>query len=437
MQTSNSSSPAPAASFVRFGLGIVFAVFGGLFLWSILAPIDGAVIAPGQVSVESNRKTIQHLEGGVVREILVRENQMVAQGEVLVRLDSVITQANLARVDSQLAELYARRTRLLAARDGAVALGITAGVPEVLASAMFRAMLDGQRELFAARKATLARQIELLEERITQQRQRITGLHAQRTSIAAQLVLIEDELESVRGLYEKGFAPLTRLRALERESERLNGERGALSASLAEADSVIIEAQLEIERIKETSREETITELRDVELSIAELEETRVTAADALVRGEIRAPQAGRVIGLAIHTIGGVVGAGDSLLDIVPADARLEIAARISPTDVEKVQAGQEATIRFSSFSARMTPQADGVVRSVSADSLIDQVTGAPYYLVLIDLPDADLLADVLRGELLVPGMPTETFIKTGKQPAISYLLRPLTDALARAFRED
>ncbi len=437
MQTSNSSSPAPAASFVRFGLGIVFAVFGGLFLWSILAPIDGAVIAPGQVSVESNRKTIQHLEGGVVREILVRENQMVAQGEVLVRLDSVITQANLARVDSQLAELYARRTRLLAARDGAVALGISAGVPEVLASAMFRAMLDGQRELFAARKATLARQIELLEERITQQRQRITGLHAQRTSIAAQLVLIEDELESVRGLYEKGFAPLTRLRALERESERLNGERGALSASLAEADSVIIEAQLEIERIKETSREETITELRDVELSIAELEETRVTAADALVRGEIRAPQAGRVIGLAIHTIGGVVGAGDSLLDIVPADARLEIAARISPTDVEKVQAGQEATIRFSSFSARMTPQADGVVRSVSADSLIDQVTGAPYYLVLIDLPDADLLADVLRGELLVPGMPTETFIKTGKQPAISYLLRPLTDALARAFRED
>ena len=437
MQASHLSSPAPASTFVRFGLGIVIAVFGGLFLWSVIAPIDGAVIAPGQVSVESNRKTIQHLEGGVVREILVHENQLVEQDEVLVRLDSVITQANLARVDSQLSELYARRTRLFAARDGAEGLGAPVGVSEVLASGLFRAMLEGQRELFTARSATLARQIELLEERIIQQQQRITGLQAQRTSIAAQLVLIDDELESVRGLYEKGFSPLTRLRALERESERLNGERGALSASLAEADSVIIEAQLEIERIKETAREETISELRDVELSIAELEETRVTAADALVRGEIKAPQAGRVIGLAIHTVGGVVGPGDPLLDIVPADARLEIAARISPTDVEKVQSGQEATIRFSSFSARMTPQADGIVRSVSADSLIDQVTGAPYYLVLIDLPDPELLADVLRGELLVPGMPTETFIKTGKQPAISYLLRPLTDALSRAFRED
>ncbi len=437
MQASNLSKPAPTSSFVRFGFGVIIAVFGGLLLWSILAPIDGAVIAPGQVSVESNRKTIQHLEGGVVREILVRENQMVDEGEVLVRLDSVVTNANLARVDSQLAELYARRTRLLAARDGAQVLGRTTGVPEVLASAMFRAMLDGQRELFNARSATLARQIELLEERITQQQQRITGLRAQRTSIAAQLVLIDDELESVRGLYEKGFAPLTRLRALERESERLNGERGALSASLAETDSVIIEAQLEIERIKETSREETISELRDVELSIADLEETRITAGDAAVRDEIKAPQAGRVIGLAVHTVGGVIGPGDPLLDIVPADARLGISARISPSDVEKVQAGQEAMIRFSSFSARMTPQADGIVRSVSADSLIDQVTGAPYYLVLIDLPDPELLAEVLRGELLVPGMPTETFIKTGKQPAISYLLRPLTDALSRAFRED
>ncbi len=437
MQASQSTAPAPAATFVRFGMGIVLAVFGGLALWSILAPIDGAVIAPGQVSVESNRKTIQHLEGGVVREILVRENQLVKQDEVLVRLDSIVTRANLARIESQLAELYARRTRLLAARDGAAQLGNPTGAPEVLASAMFRAMLEGQRELFNARAATLARQIELLQERIVQQRQRITGLQAQRTSISAQLELINDELDSVRGLYEKGFAPLTRLRAMERESERLVGERGALSASLAEADSVIIEAQLEIERIKETAREETITELRDVELSIAELEETRIAAADALERSEIRAPQAGRVIGLSIHTIGGVIGAGDPVLDIVPADARLEISARISPTDVEKVQAGQAATIRFSSFSARMTPQADGIVRSVSADSLIDPVTGAPYYLVLIDLPDAALLAEVLRGELLVPGMPTETFIKTGKQPAISYLLRPLTDALARAFRED
>ncbi len=437
MQANQMTPPPPASTFIRFGLGIVIAVFGGLALWSVLAPIDGAVIAPGQVTVESNRKTVQHLEGGVISEILIRENQLVEQGEVLVRLDDTVTRANLARIESQLAELYARRTRLLAARDDDDVMGEASGAPEVLRTATFRAMLEGQRNLFLARKATLERQISLLEERITQQEKRMTGLSAQRASTVAQSDLINDELESVRGLYEKGFAPLTRLRALERESERLSGERGSLTASLAEADSIVAEAQLEIERIKETARAETIAELRDVELSIAELEETRVAAASALTRTEIKAPQGGRVIGLAVHTIGGVVGAGEALLDIVPANARLEIAARISPSDVEKVRAGQDAMIRFSSFSARMTPQTDGVVRSVSADSLVDQVTGAPYYLVLIDLPDAAKLTEVLHGELLVPGMPTETFIKTGKQPAISYLLRPLTDALARSFRED
>lgn len=430
-------APPPASMFLRFGLGIIVAVFGGLFLWSVVAPIDGAVIAPGQVTVESNRKTVQHLEGGVVSEIMVRENQLVEAGEILVRLDDTVTRANLTRVDSQLAELYSRRARLVAMRDGKDVMTAPVGNPEVLRSAVFRSMLEGQRNLFQARRATLNRQISLLNERITQQNERIVGLTAQRASIGAQLNLIEDELQSVRELYKKGFAPLTRLRALERESERLSGQRGSMTASLAEADSMIAEAELEIERLKDSAREETIAELREVELSIAELEEMRVTAGDAFERTQIRAPQAGRVIGLSIHTIGGVIGAGEAMMDIVPDGDKLEIAARVSPKDVEKVRAGQTATIRFSSFSARMTPQAEGVVRSVSADSLVDQLTGAPYYLVLIDLPDASILSDVLRGEVLVPGMPTEAFIKTGKQPAISYLLRPLTDAMARSFRED
>jgi membrane fusion protein, type I secretion system len=436
MQDDMQASPPPASVFIRFGFGILIAVFGGLIFWSVVAPINGAVVAPGQVMVESNRKIVQHLEGGVVGEILVHEDQFVEKGEVLARLDSTVTQANLTRVESQLAELYARRARVLAIRDGKDALSEPSGAPEILATPTFLAMFEGQKELFTAQRATLDKQVSLLKERIIQQEKRIGGLTAQRTSIIAQLRLIDDELESVRGLHKKGFAPLTRLRALERESQRLYGEQGSLAAALAGADSIIAEAQLEIERLKGAAREKAITELRDVEVSIADFEETRVTAADALTRTEIRAPQSGRVIGLSIHTVGGVIAPGAPIMEIVPGGAKLEIAARVSPRDVDKVRAGQAAVIRFSSFSARMTPQVKGTVRSVSADSLADQITGAPYYLVLIDLPEADELMDALRGEPLVPGMPAETFIRTGRQPAISYLLRPLTDALARSMRE-
>jgi membrane fusion protein, type I secretion system len=436
MQDDMQTSPPPASVFIRFGLGVIIAVFGGLIFWSVVAPINGAVVAPGQVMVESNRKIVQHLEGGVVGEILVHEDQFVEKGEVLARLDSTVTQANLTRVESQLAELYARRARVRAIRDGKDTLSEPSGAPEILATPAFLAMFEGQKELFTAQRATLDKQVLLLKERIIQQEKRIGGLTAQRTSIIAQLRLIDDELESVRGLHKKGFAPLTRLRALERESQRLYGEQGSLTAALAGADSIIAEAQLEIERLKGAAREKAITELRDVEVSIADFEETRVTAADALTRTEIRAPQSGRVIGLSIHTVGGVIAPGAPIMEIVPGGAKLEIAARVSPRDVDKVRAGQAAVIRFSSFSARMTPQVKGTVRSVSADSLADQITGAPYYLVLIDLPEADELMDALRGEPLVPGMPAETFIRTGRQPAISYLLRPLTDALARSMRE-
>ena len=437
MPDSLQMKPRPASFFMRVGLGVVIGVFGGLALWSVAAPIDSAVIATGQVVVESNRKTIQHLEGGVIGEIFVREGQLVDEGEVLVRLDSTVYGANLSLIDSQLTELYARRARLVSERDGADAVVDATGLEAVLARSEFAAVFSGQQRLFHARRATKTRQISLLEERIVQQEKRINGYRSEIASVTAQLKLIRDELESIRELYEKGFAPLTRLRALERESERLSGQRGSLNASVAEADSIASEARLEIERLREAAREEAIAELRDTAVSIAELEERRVTAADALSRTEVRAPQSGRVIGLAVHTVGGVIGPGVELMEIVPEGDRLEVAARVSPSDIDKVRAGQDAVIRFSAFGVRSTPEADGRVRHVSADSLTDQVTGAPYYLVLIDLPEPDELSELLRGEPLVPGMPTDAFIRTGKRPAISYLLRPLTDALARSMRED
>ena len=433
------SNPSPPASkfFIALGAGVVAAVFGGLALWSVAAPIDGAVIASGQVIVEGNRKVVQHLEGGVIKEILVHEGMQVRQGDVVARLDDITQKANLALVDGQLAELYARRARLEAERDAMAEIRAPRGVADVLNSSGFKDKYDGQIQLMAARTITRATQLSLLGERIVQQHERIAGREAQVTSLLEQKVLIRDELDGVRQLHDQGFAPTTRLRALEREAKRLGGESGALRAEIAEAHSIIAETNLEIERLKEIGREEAIAELRDVDVSIVEMEERRITAGDALKRTDIRAPQSGRVLGLAVHTVGGVVAPGAPLMEIVPDGNRLLIAARLAPQDVDKVQAGQKTLVRFSNFGSRQTPEADGIVKTVSADSLTDEAIGASYYLVFVDIPEGDDLSALLSGRSLAPGMPVETYIRTGSKPAIEYLLKPLTDAMARSMRED
>ncbi len=380
---------------------------------------------------------MQHLNGGVVDSILVREGDEVTAGQVVARLDDTVQSANLALIDGQLRELYARRARLEAERDGAASVGEPYGVEEVLGSNLFATKLAGQAQLLEARRTTRVTQVALLNERIVQQNERIEGMKAQIDSLRDQRALIEDELEGVRELHEKGYAPKTRVRELERASRRLAGERGALRASVAEATSIIAEAKLEIERLQETGREEAIAELRDVEVSIAELEERRVTAAEELRRTEIRAPQTGRVIGLSVHTEGGVVGPGDPLMEIVPLGDKLQVAARVSPQDIDKVQNGQDTLVRFSAFGSRMTPEATGSVKSVSADSFVDESTGISYYLVIVDIPQGEDLNSLLNDAPLVPGMPVEAFIRTGSRPAISYFLKPLTDALARSMREE
>jgi hypothetical protein len=238
-------------------------------------------------------------------------------------------------------------------------------------------------------------------------------------------------------LHQQGYAPKTHVRELERESKRLEGEGGALRAGVAEAQSIVAEARLEIERSEETSREDALAELRDVEVSVAELEERRVAAMDALRRTEIRAPYAGRVLGLAVHTVGGVIAPGAALMEIVPGGDRLQVAAQVAPQDIDKVRAGQETLVRFSAFGSRRTPEAQGIVKTVSADSLVDEAIGAPYYLVIVEIPEGEALSSLLGGAALAPGMPVETFIRTGSKPAISYLLKPLADAMSRSMREE
>ncbi|HBK91707.1 MAG TPA: HlyD family type I secretion periplasmic adaptor subunit [Parvularcula sp.] len=434
-------SPAidDAGRFSRIGLITVAAVFGGLLLWSILAPINSAVIAPGRISVETNRKAIQHLEGGVISEILVREGEAVAAGDVLIRLDAVVPKANAALLSEQLAERIARQARLLAERDGLSEIPADSRAFRLAPDDLdYSAQLEGQKNLLAAREQTKATQVSLLEERIVQSGTRIDGANTQIRSLKAQGKLIADELEGVKRLYAEGFAPLTRVRELEREKEAISGRQGALVASVAESQSVISEARLEIERLKQKSREDAIKEAEEVEVEIAGLIERRIAALDALRRTEIRAPEAGVVLGLAVHTKGGVIAPGAPVMEIVPkSSAGLLVAAQIAPRDVDKVRAGQEAVLRFSAFNARTTPEATGVVRHVSADNIVDKATGQPYFLVLIDLPPEAELDRILKNQALVPGMPVESFIKTGARPAISYLLKPLTDALSRSMREE
>lgn len=439
-QVEAATAPADDADrFSRIGLITVAAVFGGLLLWSIFAPINSAVIAPGRITVETNRKAIQHLEGGVIGDILVKEGEAVEAGDVLVRLEATVPKANAALLTEQLAERVARQARLLAERDGLKEIPedsrAFALAPDDLD---YGVQLEGQKGLLTAREETKATQTALLEERIVQSKTRIDGANTQIRSLKAQGRLIADELEGVNRLHAEGFAPLTRVRELEREKEAINGRQGALVASVAESQSVISEAKLEIERLRQKSREDAISESQDVEVEIAGLIERRIAALDALRRTEIRAPEAGIVLGLSVHTKGGVIAPGAPVMEIVPRSSEgLVIAAQIAPRDVDKVRKGQEAVVRFSAFNARVTPETTGVVRQVSADNIIDKASGQPYFLVLIDLPPGAELEKVLRGQTLVPGMPVESFIKTGAQPAISYLLKPLTDALSRSMREE
>lgn len=427
-----------ANRFVRLGMTAIAAVFGGLLLWSAIAPISSAVIAPGKISVETNRKTVQHPDGGVVKEILVKEGAEVKAGDILLRLDETIPKANVALLNEQLSERVARLARLLTERDGLAEIPLDSRAFSLAPEGLdYSANLEGQKRLFDARRATLATQIALLEERVVQQESRIAGAETQRRSLEAQERLIGEELEGVKKLNAEGFAPMTRVRELERARETISGNRGQLIASIAESRSEISEARLEIERLKQKTREDATKEAEDLEVEIASLIERRTAALVALDRAEIRAPDSGVVLGLAVHTVGGVISPGSKIMDIVPGSDGLVIAAQIAPRDIDKVRTGQEAVVRFTAFNSRTTPETVGRVRQVSADNFVDEKTGQAFYLVLIDLPDGETLDKALKGQALIPGMPVESFIVTGARPAISYLLKPLTDALSRSMREE
>lgn len=420
--------------FIVAGLVIVALVFGGLGTWAAVAPLSGAVIAPGVVTVETNRRTVQHLEGGIVAELLVREGEEVARGDRLIRLDDTRVKAQLLLVDGRLDELRARKARLTAERDGATTVPFPAVLTNRRESAQIAELLKGQSEIFAARQAALFGEISVLKQRTEQLRQEIDGIRAQQTAKGRQVEIIREELKDLKGLFAKGLVPRPRILSLEREAERLNGERGEHVADIARAKTSIGEAELQILQLKKTFRERVVTELRELEIEMFDLTERRVVAVDEMRRLDIRAPQTGRVVGLAVHTIGAVVGPGENMMDIVPGEDQLVVEAQVTPEDVDKVSLGLEAVVILSAFERNTTPELNGTVTRISADRLVDPATNLPYYSVRIRIPTVELAR---IGDLkLRAGMPAECFIQTGARTALSYLMKPFNDAARRVLRD-
>jgi HlyD family secretion protein len=420
---------------VSLGLMAGVVLFGGLVAWAATATLSGAVVSPGVIVVDSSTKKIQHPTGGVIGEIRVREGQYVPEGAVLARLDETTTRANLQIIVAQLNALYGRQARLQAERDGADEVRFPdALVADATTSADASRIVTGERGLFRARQDALAGQKSQLEERIVQLSREAEGLEAQLEAKAREIELIDMELKGVEDLYRKNLVPISRVMQLRRDNTRLMGEQGALVSQVASTRGKITETRLQILTLDQDRRSEASRDLRDAESKIAEFAERRTAAEDQLRRIDIKAPADGFVHQLAIHTVGGVIQPGETVMTIVPQHDTLTVEARVSPLEIEQVKVGTQATVKMTAFNARTTPELVGHVTTVSADAMHDDKTGTSWFTLRVDLPPEEV--GKLGDKRLIPGMPAEVFIETTPRTALSYLTKPLTDQIAKAFRE-
>ena len=406
----------------------------GLGGWASTAEISGALIAPGDVVVDSNIKKVQHPTGGVVGKLFVHDGDHVKAGQILIQLDETVTQANLAIVTKGLTELYARKARLAAERDGADSVAVPKELADHLDDPDVADAMASERKLFDLRREDRAGQKKQLQERVTQLQQEIVGLTAQQDAKDKEVALIEQELKGVRDLYAKNLVQLNRLTSLERDEAQLEGSRGELVAQAAEAKGKIAETELQIIQVDADLASDVAKELRETDSKIGEYVERKITAEDQLKRTDIRAPQDGVVFQSTANTVGGVVTAGDPIMLIVPETDTLLVEAKVDPRDIDQVKLGQPVVLRFSAFNMRTTPELNGTVSRVGADTTNDQRTGQSYYVVRISMT-ADEVSR-LGAVKLTPGMPVEAFIQTGERTMISYLVKPLHDQLMRSFRE-
>ncbi|EKE68129.1 HlyD family type I secretion periplasmic adaptor subunit [Oceanibaculum indicum] len=416
------------------GMIIIGVMFGGFGLWSAVAQLDSAVVAGGVISVEGKRKAIQHLEGGIVADILVSDGDKVEKDQVLLRLDPIRPQANFQIVRGQLDAALALEARLTAERTGAEGIDFPQGLLDRLVEPEVADAIQGQITLFEARRDAIKGQVEVLESRILQLREEIKGLTEERAANVRQMAILKDEINGIQDLVSRGLVARPRLLALQRAVADLEGENARLSGNIARQQQAIGETRLQVISIQNQFREEVARQHRETEAQIFDLRERFTAARDIVDRIELRAPHSGYVVGLRAHTIGGVIRPGDTIMEIVPSGEELVLEAQVRPEDIDNVTVGQEADVMLTAFKMRNTPNVPGEVVTVSADRLVDERSGAPYYLAKI-LIDKDALANLAHVELQ-PGMPAEVFIKVGPRTPLNYMIEPLTDSMRRAFRE-
>ncbi|MBN9516241.1 MAG: HlyD family type I secretion periplasmic adaptor subunit [Alphaproteobacteria bacterium] len=405
----------------------------GIGGWAAATQISGAVIAPGKLVVDSNVKKVQHPTGGVVGELLVKEGDRVQQGDVVVRLDGTQARSSLAVVNKALDELAARQARNEAERDGDKSVTFPADLVERKDDPEVARLMSGEQRLFEMRKAARDGQKAQLREQIQQLQLQIEGTQAQEAAKTKEVKLLMQELESVRVLWKQNLVQISRVTALERDAARLEGERASLVAAIAQGRGRIAELELKIHQIDQDLSTEVGKELAEIRAKKSELTERRVSAEDQLKRIDLVAPQDGRVFQRNVHTVGGVIQAGEPVMLIVPQTEALIVEAKVAPHDIDQIHIGQHAVLRFAAFNQRTTPELNGEVIHIGADVAQDDKATEPYYSVRVRVSDGELAR--LDGLQLLAGMPVEVFIQTTPRTVASFLVKPLTDQLARAFR--
>lgn len=436
------TEPLPLVStddkrFRSWGLGVVLLVFGGMGMWAAWAPLSSAAVAPGVIVVDSYRKTVQHLEGGIIKALYVRDGDMVRKDQVLAELDDTHSRAQLEILRGQYFIAQTREARLLAQHDGLARVSYPAELRRQANDPRVQEAMQVQNQTFNARRQALLGEISLYHQQVQQLREKSRGLQAQKGSRDELANSYRGELKDFESLLKDGYAEVQKVRELDRSLAETEGQRGELMSDIAATELQISETELKILQLRKDFQREVAKELGEVQQDMFDLKEKLQSLQSTVERTVIRAPESGMVLGLVVHTIGGVVAPGGKLLDIVPQQEKLMVEAQVSPLDIDRVRIGQLAEVRFTAFKARSLPRIEGRLVSVSADRLMDEKEKTPFYLARVEIIPSGLKELAGQQLSLVPGMPSEVLINTGDRTFFRYLTDPIRDVFARSFNED
>lgn len=435
------TTPVPSSPLARMrelvlaGSALVGIFVIGAGTWAAMAPLESAAIGMGTVVSDSHRKTVQHLEGGIISQILVHDGDQVTAGQPLIRLDDTKARTTLAALTSQLLDAEAHEARLIAERDGTDTITFPPDLLAKKSDPLVATTLLGQQKIFDTQRQLIQSKIAAIQERIKQVNEEISGHEAEVAALEKRQALLTEEIASVKDLVAKGLERKPHLLQLERDMADMDGQRADTMAQIAKAKQAIAESEIDILSLKNDRMKDVADELRDTQKKLDELTEQAQAAADVLARTEVKAPEDGVVTDLRVHTPGGVVNPGEALLDLVPQADQLVVDVQVRPEDIDRVHEGLPATVRLLPYKQRRTPPIDATVVYVSADRLVDKNTHQPYYDAKLKL-DKDELSKLGSEVKMVPGMPSEAMIKTGETTVALYALSPLLDSFHRAFHE-